>query len=129
MKYTNFPKLLAVTTALLLITQTAAYAQPADVRRLTLTEAVHLALAQNRALKIARLKVTENQHKKSGERSAYFPSITNQSHAFYVTDLQSIGISAGALGIADGGLVPSRNVTIPQGSNTLYSSGTRLSNR
>ena len=63
MKYTNFPKLLAVTTALLLITQTAAYGQPADVRRLTLTEAVHLALAQNRALKIARLKVTETSTK------------------------------------------------------------------
>ena len=34
-----------------------------DIRRLTLTGAVHLAISQNRALKIARLKVTENEYK------------------------------------------------------------------
>ena len=33
----------------------------AEVRRLTLTEAVHLAITQNRALKIARLKVMEHE--------------------------------------------------------------------
>ena len=32
----------------------------ADARRLTLTEAVHLALTQNRALKIARLRFLRN---------------------------------------------------------------------
>ena len=128
MKYTSLPRLLAVTTTALLplITATAAYAQPAEVRRLNLPEAVHLALQQNRALKIARLKVAENEHKKSGERSAYFPSLTNKSSALYVTDLQNIGIPAGALGTAGGGLVPSRNVTIPQGGNHLFSSGTTL---
>ena len=35
----------------------------AEVRHLTLTEAVHLAISQNRSLKIARLKVTENERK------------------------------------------------------------------
>ncbi len=70
----------------------------ADVRHLTLTEAVHLAISQNRALKIARLKVVENEQKKAGERSAYFPPITNQSNALHITDLQNIGIPAGALG-------------------------------
>jgi outer membrane protein TolC len=98
----------------------------ADTRKLTLTEAVHLAISQNRALKIARLKVAEQQQKKAGERSAYFPSITNQSNALYVTDLQNIGIPAGALGIAGGSPVPSQNVTIPQGRNSLFTSGTMI---
>ena len=49
----------------------------AEVQRLTLIEAVHLAITHNRSLKIARLKVVENEQKKAGQRSAYFPSITN----------------------------------------------------
>ena len=39
----------------------------AEVRRITLAEAVHLAVTQNRALKIGRLKVEENQQKKAGD--------------------------------------------------------------
>jgi outer membrane protein TolC len=124
MKYANSCKVLGIVTLGLL----PAFAQHAsEVRHLTLTEAVHLALGQNRALKIARLKVVENQHKKEGERSSYFPSITNHSNADYVTDLENIGIPAGAFGAAAGGLVPSRNVTIPQGSHHLYSTGTQIS--
>ena len=73
----------------------AASLNAADVRRLTLTEAVHLAISQNRALKIARLKVVENEQKKAGEHSAYFPTITNQSNALHITDLQIIEIPAG----------------------------------
>ena len=80
----------------------------ADVRHLTLTEAVHLAISQNRALKIARLKVTENEQKKAGERSAYFPSLTNQSNVLHVTELQNIGIPAGAFGTVGGSFVPRR---------------------
>jgi outer membrane protein TolC len=99
----------------------------ADVRRLTLTEAVHLAINQNRALKIARLKVVENEQKKAGERSAYFPLIANQSNALHVTDLQNVVIPAGALGTAAGSLIPAQNVGLPQGQKTLFSSGTMLS--
>ena len=98
----------------------------AEVRRLTLTEAVHLAINQNRGLKIARLKVTESEQRKAGERSAYFPSITNQSNALHVTDLQNIGIPAGALGTAAGSLVPAQNVVLPQGQKTFFSSGTMI---
>ena len=95
-------------------------------RRLSLTEAVRLALSQNRALKIARLKVTANEQKKAGERSSYFPSLSNQSNVLHVTELQTIGIPAGAFGAAAGSLVPSHNVNLPQGQTTLYSSGTTL---
>ena len=99
----------------------------ADVRRLTLTEAVHLAISQNRALKIARLKVVENEQKKAGERSAYFPQITNQSNALHITELQNIGIPAGALGTVAGSLIPAQGVTLPQGQKTFVSSGTMIS--
>jgi outer membrane protein TolC len=99
----------------------------AEVRHLTLNEAVHLAVSQNRALKIARLKVTENEQKKAGERSAYFPQITNQSNALHISELQNIGIPAGALGAVGGALIPAQGINLPQGQKTLVSSGTMIS--
>jgi outer membrane protein TolC len=99
----------------------------AEVRHLTLMEAVHLAISQNRPLKIARLKVTENEQKKAGQLSAYFPSLTNQSNIQQITDLQNISIPAGAFGIAGGSDVPSQNRILPQGNKTFYTSGTQLS--
>jgi outer membrane protein TolC len=98
-----------------------------DVRHLTLTEAVHLAISQNHALKIARLKVAENEQRKAGERSSYFPALKNESNIMHVTDLQNIGIPAGAFGTVGGSSVPSRNIILPQGQTTLYTSGTQLS--
>jgi outer membrane protein TolC len=98
-----------------------------DVRHLTLTEAVHLAISQDHALKIARLKVAENEQKKAGERSSYFPSLKNESNILHVTELQNISIPAGAFGTVAGSYVPSRNTILPQGQNTFYTSGTQLS--
>jgi outer membrane protein TolC len=99
----------------------------AEVQRLTLTEAVHLAITHNRSLKIARLKVVENEQKRAGQRSAYFPSITNQTNVLHVTDLQNVVIPAGALGTTAGSLNPAQNVGLPQGQKTLFSSGTMIS--
>jgi outer membrane protein TolC len=98
----------------------------ADMRRLTLTEAVHLALAQNRALKIGRLKVLENEQKKAGERSAYFPTLTNQSNVLHITQLQQIDIPAGAFGGVNGTAIPPQGLSLGQGKNTFVSSGTML---
>ena len=106
---------------------TAAPPYAADVRRITLTEAVHLAISQNRALKIARLKVTENEQKKAGEHSAYFPLVTNQSNALHITDLQFVEIPAGAFGIVGTTFIPAQGLILPQGQLTLFSSGTQLS--
>jgi len=96
------------------------------VRRLTLAEAVHLAVGQNRQLKIARLKVQENEQKKAGERSAYFPALTTRANVLHISELQNLEIPAGALGTIGGTLNPAQNATIPQGQTTLYSSGTML---
>jgi len=110
-----------------LIAESAPVQNAAEVRRLTLTGAVHLAISQNRALKIARLKMIENEQKKAGERSEYFPRIANQSNALHATDLENIVIPAGALGTVAGTLVPSQAAGIVQGQKTIFSSGTQIS--
>lgn len=104
----------------------AASQQATETLHLTLTEAVHLAISQNRALKIARLKVAEGEQRKAGERAGYFPKITNQSNALRITEFQNIGIPAGAFGTVGAALVPERNTLLPQGQKTLLSSGTQL---
>jgi outer membrane protein TolC len=116
--------LASATIALAVIAPEFQYA--ADVRRLTLTEAVHLAISQNRALKIARLKVRENEHKKAREHSAYFPAITNQSNALHITDLQIVEIPTGTFGRVAGTPIPTQSLIIPQGQLTLFSSGTMI---
>jgi len=98
----------------------------AGTRHLTLTEAVHLAVSQNRALKIARLKVIEDEQKKVGQRSAYFPTITNQSNALHLTELPFVAIPAGAFGQVAGTPIPPRSEVLSQGNKTVYSSGTMI---
>ncbi len=98
----------------------------AEPRHLTVTDAVHLAIAQNRALKIARLKVTENEQKKAGEHSAYFPTLTNQSNALHITELQQLDIPAGAFGGVNGAAIPQQGLSLGQGKKTFVSSGTML---
>jgi outer membrane protein TolC len=105
----------------------AAVQYAGEARHLTLSEAVHLAIDQSRVLKIARLKVSESEARKAGARSAYFPSLKNESNILHVTDLQNVSIPAGAFGNAGGALLPSRDTILPQGRNTFYTSGTQLS--
>jgi outer membrane protein TolC len=99
----------------------------AEVRRLTLTEAVHLAISQNHALKIARLRVAESQQAKAGQHAGYFPSLKNDSNLMHVTELERLSIPAGAFGVAGGSHVPAQTTFLPQGQTTLYTSGTQLS--
>ena len=98
-----------------------------ETRRLTLEEAVRLALAQNRALKIARLKVKENEYKKDAARSDYFPTITNESSALHISELQGVSVPQGAFGVVSGVPIPAQNTVLPQGKLSLYSSGTTIS--
>jgi hypothetical protein len=118
-----FYRILAMTglAALFAVPQYAA-----ATRRLTLTEAVHLAIEQNRALKIARLKVIENQQKKAGEHAGYFPLLTNQSNALHITDLQIVEIPAGVFGTVAAVPIPAQGLILPQGKLTFFSSGTQL---
>jgi outer membrane protein TolC len=94
---------------------------------LTLPEAVKMALAQNRALKIARLKVQEKEHKKAEAKADYFPRIKNESTFLHTTALENIEIPEGAFGSLPGaGLVPTHDILIDQGNQTFQTIGTGL---
>ncbi|MGC4049741.1 MAG: TolC family protein [Paludibaculum sp.] len=112
--------LLAAGLVLLLAPCTAA-----EVKHLTLPEAVRLALSQNRALKIARLRIVEGERKKDGARASYFPEIKSHASFFHTTSEQKIDIPAGASGILpSAGPVPTHDVVIKQGHESLVVAGT-----
>jgi outer membrane protein TolC len=113
----------AVTVALLVSTTSTLAGEP---RRLTLAEAVQLAVQQNRVLKISRLKVKENEYKKDAARSDYFPTITNQSNALHISELQALNVPPGSFGTVSGVPIPAVNTNLQQGKQTLYSSGTMI---
>jgi outer membrane protein TolC len=91
----------------------------ADVRKLSLREAVELAISQNHSLRIARLKILENEQKKVGEHASYFPSIKDAANADDSTGIDHIVIPAGTFGRVQGQLVPGSAVNIPQGLHHL----------
>ena len=97
-----------------------------EARHLTLSEAVHLALQQNRTLKIARSKVQENDYRKEAARSDYLPTITNQSNVLHITELQNVFVPAGAFGAAAGVPVPNRSTLLLQGKKTRPNRGAGL---
>lgn len=96
-------------------------------RHITLDEAVQLAVKQNHIVRIAGLQVQEKQHAKEAARSAYFPTLTNESRIFAVTDTQFIQIAAGSLGTVAGTPIPAQSAILNQGGTTLVLSGTTLS--
>jgi outer membrane protein TolC len=95
-------------------------------RHLTLQEAVQLALKHNHVVRIAGLRVEEKQHAKDVAKSAYFPTIKNESRIFTVTDTQFIQIAAGSLGTVAGAPIPASSVILNQGGLTFVTSGTGL---
>jgi outer membrane protein TolC len=99
-------------------------AQPS--RHITLSEAVQLALKQNHLVRIAALKVAEKQDAKEIAKSAYLPSIRNESGIARVTDLQFIEITRGSFGTVAGTPIPQTSDVISQGGRTFVTSGTAL---
>jgi outer membrane protein TolC len=95
-------------------------------RKITLPEAVQLALKHNHDIRIAGYTVEEKEHAKQVAKSAYFPSIRNDSNFMRVTDTELIQIKAGGLGVAGGTPIPPVNAIINQGGRNLTTSGTQL---
>lgn len=94
---------------------------------LSLSQAIDLALKQNKNLRLARLAVTESVQKKEIARAAYFPHIKNESTLLHITELAGVSIPEGAFGIPSAtGPIPGRKITIAQGGLTSYTSGTGL---
>ena len=95
--------------------------------KLTLSQAIDLALKQNRTVQLAHLAVSDSEHKKEIARSAYYPHIKNESSILHVTELAGVAIPAGAFGVPKAtGAIPETSLFIGQGSATGYTSGTGL---
>lgn len=89
----------------------AAVALPAwCARSLTLEEAQQLALQNNRALKLARLKVDEAGHRRAGARSDYFPKLLGTANYLYFSERLGTTLTAGDLGL---GMLPPPFPSIP----------------
>jgi outer membrane protein TolC len=95
-------------------------------RRLNLHEAVELALKHNHTVRIATLHVEEEQHAKEVARSAYLPTIRNDSEFAHATDTQFIAIPAGSFGTIGGSAIPPQPFNINQGEKNFIASGTGL---
>jgi outer membrane protein TolC len=95
-------------------------------RRITLQEAVQLALKHNHNVRIAHYGVDEKQHAKEAAKSSYFPSIRNDTSFMRLTDTQLIQIKEGSLSAPGGTSIPPVNTIINQGGHTLTTSGTQI---
>lgn len=102
-------------------------AQETNELKLTLPQAIQLALKQNKNLQLARLNVLESGAKKAITRSNYFPHIKNESLLLHVTELAGVKIPAGAFGHQPTtGPIPENPLILSQGGLTSYTSGTGL---
>jgi outer membrane protein TolC len=98
----------------------------APSRRITLREAVQLALKHNHNIRIAGYAVDEKQHAKEAAKGSYFPSIRNDSSFLRLTDTQLVQIAPGSLGTVGGTPIPAASSVINQGGRNLTTSGTQI---
>jgi len=123
-----FGRVLTITlfVSTFVISAAAQNTAPPSPRHITLPEAVQLALKQNHRVRIAALKVAEKQDAKEIAKSAYLPSIRNESAIARVTDTQFIEIARGSLGTVAGTPIPQTSDVLNQGGRTFVTSGTGI---
>ncbi|MCU1259638.1 MAG: AcrB/AcrD/AcrF family protein [Bryobacterales bacterium] len=96
-------------------------------RKLTLPEAVDLALKQNSDLRIGRAKVRGNQYHAMGTRAEELPQVKTDAALFGIAKTQNLTIPAGALGAYPAfGLLPGSAVLINQGNHDLFITNTTV---
>jgi outer membrane protein TolC len=99
----------------------------AETRRLSLDEAIALAVAQNSSLKIASSKVREEIEKRKSVRADYFPHLSNQTNYAHISNTRQVDIPAGSLGTVPGvGPFPVTNIPIDQGNKNFIVTDTYL---
>jgi outer membrane protein TolC len=114
-------------TAVIAVVALQSVLSAGEVKRLTMTEAVDLALKQNRMVKIARVQVQENQEKKAAAKSLYFPTLKNESNILHISQLENINIPTASFGTIPGvASLPPQDIVIDQGKLNLITSGTSL---
>ena len=95
--------------------------------RLTLDQAIDLALKQNHSVRLGSLQIEQMQSKKDEARSNYLPQIKSSGGTLHVTELEGVHIPAGAFGnFSSTGPVPPKSLFIDQGSATWYMGGVGL---
>ena len=100
---------------------------PPTPMRLTLDQAIELALKQNHSVRLRALSVEQMQSKKDEVKSNYLPQIKASGSVLYITELEGVAIPAGAFGnYPSTGPVPSKPLFIDQGSDTGYTGGVGL---
>ncbi len=92
-------------------------AAPPEARRLTVTEAIDLALKNNHAIGIGAAKADE-MHSVSRKAAAdYYPQVSNTSTFTRLTNTDVLQFSQGAFGTFPGlGSLPSENLKVAQGN-------------
>jgi len=118
--------LLTVTVLFCSLTLADQTGSTAPSRRISLREAVQLALKHNHNVRIAGYAVDEKQHAKEAAKGSYFPSVRNDSSFLRVTDTQLIQIAPGTLGTVGGTPIPAASSVINQGGRNLTTSGTQI---
>lgn len=118
-----------MTVACVLAITTAAVSQQPGAsppRIISLHDAVEMALRHNHVVRIASFQVEEQEHAKEAARSAYFPTLKNDSTFVHLTDTQFVEIPSGAFALVGGTAIPSQNLILNQGGQTFETSGTGL---
>jgi outer membrane protein TolC len=123
----NDHKVLATVVAMFVFAAAGHAQSPQSARKLTLPEAVDLALKQNPDLKIIRAKIRGAQFDVAAARASERPQLKTAADDFVVGRTQVLNIPAGALGVYPGlGPVPNVSSTIGQGSHNLFIASTTL---
>lgn len=108
----NIPNRVAVLFVLSL--PLAAQTAPA---KLTLTEAIDLALKNNRVLAIGQSKVDEMKSSTRKAMSDYFPRVTNSSTYLHLTETNVLQFAQGSFGTFPGlGTLPAEELKVAQGT-------------
>ncbi|MBS1875810.1 MAG: efflux RND transporter permease subunit [Acidobacteria bacterium] len=99
----------------------------AESRKLTLDEAVSLAMKQNITLKLADLKAKEAGYRVKGAKSLYLPSVSNETNVVHLGSLQELVIPMGAMGVYSAtGPVPAKDIPIQLGNQNFALSQTTV---
>ena len=99
----------------------------AQARRITLDEAVALAMKQNSTVKLAHLKQQEMQARVTEARADYFPVLSNETDSAHLQNIEHMLIPMGALGVYPvPGPVPGQNDSLPLGHHNFILSTTTV---
>jgi outer membrane protein TolC len=109
------------------LTNSVAQQSSSNPMRLTLEQAINLALKQNRSIHLRSLSVDQTQSKKDEARSNYLPQLKTSGSILHLTELEGVEIPAGSLGsYPSTGPVPTQSFFVGQGSDTTYTGGVGL---